>query len=386
MKRIGKFAAAANRRILLTAGCASLALTAGCLNDDGTNADASAAGAFESSGETWVEAWDDSGRPALPTLAQLQSALGLNDAQSAVVGTALNDWQQAVESRMTSARERRGNGHGMPGGFGDFEPPLLGFLEAVVPALESGQVSSLALFLESQHAQGPGGGDRPQPAGRGPGNPGGVRGPGGPGGPGGPRGPGGPGGPLGFVLAEIREELDLDEAQRTALRTALHDSREAFHSLRMAFRAGEISAEELRDGAIAARVALEAELASILSESQLELLTNTLAEHRAEVATRRLERLDEGADRRLTFLTTILSLDAGQTAQIEGILAASIEQRRALLESLRDGAIEIEEALYQGYLIAESTADAIRAVLTPEQQTIFDALKTLLPGHRGPRG
>ncbi|MBZ0267069.1 hypothetical protein K8I85_02850, partial [bacterium] len=178
--------------------------------------------------------------------------------------------------------------------------------------------------------------------------------------------------------------LDLSAEQRTALHDALKTSHDTFRDLRQQFRDGAITAEQLRDAAHDARVALEEQLADLLSADQYALLMDTLAEHRTEMINRRLANLEEGAARRLEFLQTVLQLDDAQTAQVESILADSMDARRTILVSLRDGVIEIEEALYQGYLIAQSTAAAVRDVLTPEQQAVFDALRTLLPGHGGP--
>lgn len=359
-------------------GVMAAMLLGGCLSDaDRGTDDAAAAGAPAATGETWVEAWDASGPPGFPTAAELQAGLSLTGEQAAVVDAALNQWRARTEEQRRQMEQRRNaQGHGMPGAFGESEPPMLAFLEAVVPALDTNQVAALAGLLERKHDQagegmGPGGGG---PRG------GGMRPGGRPGGPGGP----GFGGPIGGVLRELRDELDLSAEQRTALRDALKASHDTFRDLRRSFRDGTITAEELRDAARDARLALEEQLADILSADQYTLLMDTLAEHRTEMIDRRLAHLDEGAARRLDFLTNVLQLDDGQAAQVETILNDSMDARRAVLEALRDGTIEIEEALYQGYLIAQSTAAAIRDLLTPEQQAVFDALRTLLPGHGGP--
>jgi hypothetical protein len=362
-------------------GMLAAVLLGGCLSDSDRSADGAAAAAATASGETWVEAWDASGPPGLPTAAELQSALRLTDEQAATVDAALSRWRTSMEAQRQRMEQRRdGQGHGMPGAFGENEPPMLAFLESVVPVLDTNQVATLAgLLQQTRNGAGePGMGPRP---GRGPGGHG-VR-PGGPGGPGGPRGPGF-GGPIGGVLRELRAELDLDAAQRTALHDALKTSHDTFRALRVSFRDGTITAEQLRDGARDARLALEGQLADILSAEQYTLLTDTLAEHRTEMIDRRLANLEEGAARRLECLRTVLQLDDAQAAQVQSILDGSMDARRTVLESLRDGTIEIEEALYQGYLIAQSTAAAIRDVLTADQQAVFDALRTLLPGHGGP--
>ena len=131
---------------------------------------------------------------------------------------------------------------------------------------------------------------------------------------------------------------------------------------------------------------LETTLQSVLTDAQQATLEEAMAEHRAAVSERRLEKLDAGVQRRVEFLNSVLELTDAQFAQVESILTATLPERRTILEALRDGSIEIEDALYQGYVLAEQTAASIRAVLTAEQTVVFDALKKLLPGHRGPKG
>jgi Spy/CpxP family protein refolding chaperone len=186
---------------------------------------------------------------------------------------------------------------------------------------------------------------------------------------------------LGRILAQI-DGLTTDQIQQ--IRVVLEGARPEFHDLRIAFVTGTISAEELRDRAKALRERIEGSLRSILTAEQFAAFEAALAEHRAEMASRRLATLAQGVARRLEFLANVLELTVEQKAQVAAVLEESVAARRAVLEALRDGTIEIEDALYQGYVIATRTADAIRALLTPEQAAIFDALKRLLPGHCAP--
>lgn len=355
-----------------------LAFVPGCLQSD-RNAAEDAGLAAEVAGESWVEAWDSLAPPAVPTLDDLQAALGLTEEQSPVVAEALATWQSAMEAHRAAMQERRGEGrggatggHGVPGGFGEHEPPMLAFLETVAPVLDSNQVASLANLLETRCNERPDGrrggygqGGR-HGAGRGPGRHG--------------RGPG-------LFLGRLVHELEgVTDEQRTQIHEALAGKRQEFFELRQAFAEGTISAEELRDEAKALRESIESALQSILTAEQYEALEALVAEHRAELAQRRLDRLEEGVARRLEFLSNVLTLTDDQRAQVSAILEQSVAARRAVLEALRDGTIEIEDALYEGYVIAQDTAGAIRALLTPEQQVIFDSLRRVLPGHRGPCG
>lgn len=352
---------------------AFLMLAAGCLQSD-RGTDGESPTLAPQAGESWVEGWNSVGPPALPSLEELRTELGLTEEQSGVVEAALGTWQAGMEVCSDRIRDRardrlhdgRGGpppgGHGMPGGFGEFEPPMLGFLESVVPVLEPGQVSTLADLLEARCNERPrfreGRGGR---HGHGPGP--------------------GPGMFLGPILQQIE---GVTAEQGAQIREALEGMRQEFFELRRAFAAGTVSAEDLRDRAKELRESIEAALREILTAEQYAAFEEAVAEHRADMAERRLENLEEGVARRLEFLGNVLGLSDAQKAQVAAVLDESIAARRTVLEALRDGSIEIEDALYQGYVIARETADAIRALLDPEQVEIFDSLKRLLPGHRGP--
>lgn len=343
---------------------------AGCVQSDSPTAVTETA-ASAAQGETWVEAWDSVQPPALPTLVELTTALTLTEKQIPVVSAALADWNAAEAAFRERIRDRMHDGRpgdagfGVPGAAGENEPPLLTFLGTVVPVLEPAQVDELVALLQARMQAGP------HDEGMGPHGP--MHGP----------GPGGPGPFLGDAL----HELDLSADQRDALREQLHESGQAFHDLRVSFAEGTITAEQLRDGAKALREQLETVLAGILSDEQLATLHEAMAEHRAEVATRRLATLEQDIQRRAAFLEKVLQLTPSQASAVSGILEGTVPERTAILTALRDGTMQIEDALYQGYLLAEQTAAAIRAELTPEQAAVFDALKMLIPGHhRGPGG
>ena len=213
---------------------------------------------------------------------------------------------------------------------------MLAFLEAVVPVLDADQVATLAEELEAQcnerpqvYRGGRGGGQGRGPHGRGPHG----------------RGPG-------MFLGRILHDLDgVTDEQAGQITEALDGNRQEFFDLRRAFAKGTISAEELRDGAKALRESVERALQSVLSDDQYSALEAALAEHRAEIATRRLENLEQGVARRLEFLTKVLALTDGQPAAV--------------------------------YAVLDESVVALRALLTPEQAEIFDSLRNLLPGHRG---
>ena len=359
-----------------------LVLAGGCLQSDSTLE--GPALTMGTSGEAWVEAWDPVGPPSVPTVTELDVVLGLSEEQARVAEGALTAWQAEMETWRAAMQARMHDGrpgpppggHGLPGGFGEFEPPMLAFLETLVPVLDAEQVGPLAHLLAEKRDQRP-----PHVGDDGHGH-------GGPGHEGGHHGGGigmGPHGDPGMFLGRILARIDgLTAEQIEQIRIVLEGARPEFHDLRIAFVAGTISAEELRDRARALRERIEASLRSILDVGQFAALEAAIAEHRAEMASRRLATLAQGVARRLEFLAKVLGLTAEQKAMVAAVLEESVAARRAVLEALRDGTIEIEDALYQGYVIATRTANAIRALLTPEQAAILDALKRLLPGHCAP--
>ena len=143
-------------------------------------------------------------------------------------------------------------------------------------------------------------------------------------------------------------------------------NREEFRDLRKSFADGTITAEQLRDNAKVLREEMETELANVLTDEQFAALEEALAEHRAEVTQRRIDGLADGVERRTEFLTNVLELDSGQAAAVSAVLQGTLSERQSILEQLRDGQIEIEDALYAGYQLATATADLIRAELTAE--------------------
>jgi hypothetical protein len=182
-------------------------------------------------------------------------------------------------------------------------------------------------------------------------------------------------------LVRLDRELDLSDEQFEQAREALRASADSFHELRVAFVEGELTAEELRDQSTEIRIELEGQLQTILRQEQYERLQEILAEHRTKMAERLLSHLAERVDRRVSFLTRILDLSDTQAQEAKDILEGFLPQRQNLLEAIRDGEIEIEDALYEGYLIAEETAEELRRILTAEQLEHFEAIRILLPGH-----
>lgn len=210
-------------------------------------------------------------------------------------------------------------------------------------------------------------------------------GPAGPGGQGcnhgGPRdGRHGPG--AGFL-----SELGLDEGQQAAVQAAREEMHAAAQTLFEQFRAGSITREELRAAMQPLREAMHTRIEAILTAEQLAQLTELRNARTLSHLETALERLQTNLSDKLPLVARILELDEQQIAAVTALHEDRIAALSAIVESLRTGQTNGEEARDAAQALRAQTMDDFRALLTAEQQEIFDALKSLRHGqhHRGPR-
>lgn len=309
----------------------------------------------------------------MPTLSEIEAATGLTPGQRDGLAPAFLRWREAVRPHMEASqsglRKGRGARFAEGGEVPDHERPFLDLVEECARVLEPEQFVNLAEFLaerreahrqtvaERRH----GGFGR----GRGGGFPGRHFGPG--------EGPG-------QRFEEMAEELDLTHEQGSQAQAALEEHHEAMRALHTERVEGNLDRDTFRERALELRNELKAKLQGILDSSQLERMEERRAERQAQMAERREARLDRMVEHRTGFLSRVLDLSDSQEQQVGEIIESAREDQRALTECLRAGEIEPEEAREQMGEIRDSTASAIRELLTPEQQVLFDALQDLVPG------
>lgn len=317
------------------------------------------------------------GPMAPPTLSELKTALNLDEEQAAAVGTALARWQDQVQTRSTERHRMRdrndyaGPVNGPPEGMMGHEPPVMGFVAACSPVLDTAQFSSLCGMLAQRMDQQR---DRMQQmrqdrlqdrvhdrqlrrdrTGRGSGS--------------------GPG---------MLQDLNLTPEERKAVREAMRTAEGSVHDLLESHAAGNATAEAVRDGALQAQNQLRTSLQSALGAEQFEGFSKALAAGAGRMAAHRLQRMENGdrSDRRIDFLTRVLQLDDAQAAAVKSVFDEAQYDERSLLEGIRDGGTTYADALYQGIQLHDRIHDQIRDRLRVDQQDRLDALKQL---RRGPR-
>jgi Spy/CpxP family protein refolding chaperone len=86
-------------------------------------------------------------------------------------------------------------------------------------------------------------------------------------------------------------------------------------------------------------------------------------------------------DHLLKQLTAKLGLSDAQVQQIKGILKTQMQQAKALRQ---DDSLSDDDRRAKFGALQQSAHDQIRAILTPDQQKIFDTLPAPGQGHHGP--
>ncbi len=326
-------------------------------------------------------------RPAPPTLGELLTKVELTTEQLQPMESALEKWTAAVQSRRESGqfegrRGRRGgdrqglcpDGERGPrpsrgtGRLGDHEPPMLVFLEECAEILNPDQFVAVAEFLVERreaHCETFAGTRPNRPAGF--------------------HGRGGPGGQFqGQKSDRMIDELDLTEEQQNALREAREQNRETMQALiQEAGGRGQMD-EATRDQIREMREQMKAQMESILTPEQLAQLEELRDERRVGMKEKREANFTQKIERRVEFLSRILDLDETQKQQITEILAQAHEQMQTLHENAREQEMSFADVRAEAEQIKEQTETAIQELLTAEQATMFAALRSLLPQHRGP--
>ncbi len=249
------------------------------------------------------------------------------------------------------------SGHGGPGNAGG--GPILGFVTECSGFLDTDRFVTLVDYLVQLHdaampARQTQSGDRP------------------------------PMGQDGRLVRRLAQEAQLDSATVSSLLDAFAAAGGTFHRVERAYHDGSLTAEALRDSTGAARQALLSRAQSILSADAYQKLLELSAQERQQVADRALARLGQ-ADidtRRVDGLAAILGLDGAAKASVASALDSGRPQMQALFQSIKDGGVAFESAVYQAAQIDASVRAAVRALLTSDQAQRLDAIEKLAP----PRG
>ena len=309
------------------------------------------------------------------TIAELMEKVQISDEQAASLGPVLETW-----------RQQRGSGNENAMG-------ALRMLADASDILDHDQmVDLLALLDEKRQAAMQQGQQRGHGQG-GPGSvgnrqrqPGSQTGRGGPGGRGGQPGPGahhgprdGHGGPNGGLF----QELGLDADQQAAVKAAREEMHTAARALFEQLRAGTITKDELHAAMQPLREQMHTAIEAILTADQLAQFTELRNAKVLEHLEKALERVQAHGTEKLALVARILEMDEQQIAAATTLHAEGLTALSAIIESLRSGQTTGQEAKQAAMDLRTQGRDDFRALLSADQQEVFDALQSLHQGRHG---
>ena len=283
---------------------------------------------------------------APPAFTEIAAAVSLDALQGETIKAALAEWREASASQV--GRRQRG-AEGMRGPGQGHNALMMEFVADVAPDLDTAQLASLVSFI-SDHQESRMEKMWQKREGR--------------------RGMGRHGG--GHLSA-----LDLTGEQQAAMKEAREATRNAMRALHDQLRDGAITEDELRAQKQAVRDAMHETIAGILTEEQLAKLEEIRAERRTARLEQRLENLGSRIDQRLDFITRVLDLTEEQQLAIRGIMETSIEEKKAILESILAGDVTHDDGRTALHELRTKTRDAVKAELTDEQLERLEAVRAL---------
>lgn len=172
---------------------------------------------------------------------------------------------------------------------------------------------------------------------------------------------------------EILEELDLTEEQRQQIRE--------FFAIQLASRSDAHPRD--REAMRAWRQQVHQEWLefreTVLTAEQGALLEQIREARRQERLERWQERLAVRAERRVSFLTTLLLLDTEQATQLADLVADAVTAAQSALDSHAAGDLTREELRSTLHENRDGLIEEIKMILDAEQLARFEALLELLP-------
>jgi hypothetical protein len=311
----------------------------------------SGCGSERSAGEKTLGSGSPSDDAAVTGLAlsDLPADLHLTAEQRAPMDLALGELRSQRRSLPQAWRARRGGEGGGRAGLAGEEPPIAALLEKSSEILSPDQFLIFARFLAQRGEQ-----MRSQIEAR--------------------------WNPLENGFAErAARRLGLTADQREKMKALLVQAAGQGRAIWKSLEDGAITVEQARDQAGALREEVKGKAAQILTPEQLSKIEEFRRRRIEDRVDLHLESMAAALERRAGFLGRVLGLEAGQTEQVGEIFQATVPQRAAVLEQIKDGSLAPEDVAFSLWQIERDALAKVRALLTPEPAARLDALLPLLP-------
>ncbi len=278
-------------------------------------------------------------RSAPPTFSDINHALELDDADAAVVKSALAQWKRGASAHTEGARNFAG------------PRPEMEFIATVTPSLDDEQLSSLVTLLLARREA-----NREQMRG----HRREMRG--------------------GDHMQQITAELGLSDAQQNQLGALRKDTFAKAAAQRKSFAGGGVDEDRLRAALQRIRENARARTEAILTGEQLKKF-DTMREERFEKRMgRRVERAEDRIDNRLAWLVRTLELNDAQAAQVKTALGTLGDAQTTVLKGVQSGTLTRDQAHEQMRSAHDTFAETLKGVLNAEQTRRMELLRPLVPG------
>jgi hypothetical protein len=305
---------------LLITAAATVAVSAGCGSNEPMSADAAES-------------------PAAPRFSDINQALKLDDADAAVVKSALAEWKRGANAQKAGARGFAGRRQEME------------FIATVTPSLDDGQLSSLvSLFLSRREA------NREQVRG----HRRGVRG--------------------GDHMKQITAELGLSKTQQNQLSALRQETRAKSDAQRESFAGGGVDEDQLRSALQRIHQDARTQTEAILTADQLKKFDAMRDERFEKRMGRRVERASDRNDNRLAWLVRTLELNDAQASQVKTALGTQSDAQETAFKGVQTGALTRDRAHEQMRSAHDACAETLKGVLNAEQRRRMEILRPLVPG------
>jgi periplasmic protein CpxP/Spy len=273
--------------------------------------------------------------PAAPRFSDINQALKLDDADAAVVKSALAEWKRGANAHKAGAR-------GFAGGRQEME-----FIATVTPSLDDEQLSSLvSLFLSRREANR----DQMRAHHRG------MRG--------------------GDSMKLITAELGLSQTQQSQLSALRQETRAKSDAQRESFAGGGVDEDQLRSALQRIREDARTRTEAILTADQLK----TFDAMRDERFEKRVERAPDRNDNRLAWLVRTLELNDAQASQVKTALGTLGDAQETAFKGVKTGSLTRDQAHAQMRGAHDAFAETLKGVLNAEQTRRMEILRPLVPG------
>jgi hypothetical protein len=265
---------------------------------------------------------------AAPKFSDINQALKLDDADAAVVKSALAQW-------------KRGGGR-----------QQMEFIATVTPSLDDEQLSSLVSFLLARRDDQR---DQMRAHHRG------MRG-------------------NGERMARLSKQLGLTTKQQDDLRVLLTETRATAAAQRKSFAGGGVDEDQLRAALQRNHQDTRKQMETILTADQMKKFGAMRDERFEKRMGRHVERASDRHDNRLAWLVRTLELNDAQASQVKTAQTALGEAQAAALKSVQDGSLT-RDAMHEKMQSAhDAFQESLKGILNAEQARRFDILQPLVPG------